>query len=99
MECETFTTGNKHIRTIIDHLTGQSEVFPIPDNSADTTVSTFINQYLPVHMSPRYILSDNDTEFKNNLIDQVQKQLGIERLFSTPFHPQGNGKLGVFHNI
>ena len=80
-ECETSTSGNKHILTIIDHLIGWPEEFPIPDKSADTIVSTFINQYLPVHMCPRYILSDNGTEFKNNLMDQVLKQLGIERIF------------------
>ena len=80
-ECEIPTSGNKHILTIIDHLTGWPEAFPITDKSADTIVSTFINMYLPVHMCPRYILSDNGTEFKNNLMDQVLKQLGIERIF------------------
>ena len=93
-ECETSTSGNKHILTIIDHLTGWPEAFPIP---ADTIVSTFINKYLPVHMCPRYILSDNSTEFKNNLMDQVLKQLGIDRIFSAPYHPQSNRKLEVFH--
>ena len=63
-ECKTSTSGNKHILTIIDHLTGWPEAFPIPDKSADTIVSTFINEYLPVHMCPQYILSDNGTEFK-----------------------------------
>ena len=96
-ECETSTSGNKHILTIIDHLTGWPEAFPILDKSADTIVSTFINKYLPVYMCPRYILSDNGTEFKNNLMDQVLKQLGIERIFSAPYHPQSNGKLEVFH--
>ena len=96
-ECETSTSRNKHILTIIDHLTGWPKAFPIPDKSTDTIVSTFINKYLPVHMCPRYNLSDNGTEFKNNLMDQVLKQLGIERVFSAPYHPQSNGKLAVFH--
>ena len=30
-------------------------------------------------------------------MDQVLKQLGIERIFSVPYHPQSNGKLEVFH--
>ena len=68
-ECETSTSGNKHILTIIDHLTGWPETFPILDKSADTIVSTFINNYLPFHMCPRYILSDNGTEIKNQLMD------------------------------
>ena len=83
--------------TIIDHLTGWPEGFPIPDKSTDTIVSTFINEYLPVHMCPRYILLDDRTEFKNNLMNQVLQQLGIDRIFSAPYHPQSNGKLEVFH--
>ena len=96
-ECETSTSGNKHILTIIDHLTGWPEAFHTLDKSADTIVSTFINKYLPVHISLRYILSDNGTEFKNNPMDQVLKQLGIEWIFSAPCHQQSNGKLEVFH--
>ena len=96
-DCETSTSGNKHILTIIDHLTGWPEGFPIPNKSADTIVATLINQYLPVHMYPRFILSDNGTEFKNNLMGQVLQQLGIDRVFSAPYHPQSNSKLEVFH--
>ena len=94
---ETSTSGNKHILTIIDHLIGWPEAFPIPDKSADTIVTTLINQYLPGHMCPRFILSDNGMEFQNNLMDQVLQQLGIDRIFSAPYHPQSNGKLEVFH--
>ena len=96
-ECKTSTSGNKHILTIINHLTGWPEAFPILDKSADTIVSTFINHYIPVHMCPRYILSDNGTEFKNQLMDQVLQQLGTDGIFSAPYHPQSNGKLEVFH--
>ena len=98
-ECKTSTSGNKHILTIIDHLTGWPEAYTIPDKMADTIVSTFINEYLPVHMCPRYILSDNGTEFKNSLMDQVLQQLGIDRIFSAPYHPQSNRKVGSFSQI
>ena len=97
MECDMSTSGSKHILTIIDHLTGWPEAFPIPDKTTDTIVSTFINEYLPVHMCPQYILSDNRIEFKNSLMDQVLQQLGIDRIFSAPYHPQSNSKLEVFH--
>ena len=30
-------------------------------------------------------------------MDQVLQQLGIDRIFSAPYHPQSNGKLKVFH--
>ena len=98
-ECETSTSGNKHILTIIDHLTSWPEGIPIPGKSADTIVFTFINEYLLVHMYPQYILSDNRMEFKNSLMDQVLKQLRIDRIFSAPYHPQSNSKLDVFHKF
>ena len=96
-ECETSTSGNKHILTIINHLTGWPEALPILDKSADTIVSTFINKYLLIHMCPRYILLDNGTEFKNTLMDQILKQLSIERIFAAPYCSQSNSKLEVFH--
>ena len=96
-ECTTSSSGNKHIPAIIDHLTGWPEAFPIPGKSADAIGSTFINQYLPFHMWPRYRLSDNGTEFQNHLMGQVLKQRGIDCIFSAPYHPQSNGKLEIFH--
>ena len=48
-------------------------------------------------MCPRHILSDNGTEFKDQLMDQVLQQLRIDCIFSLPYYPQSNGKLEVFH--
>ena len=80
------TSGNKHILTSIDQLTGWPEAFPMPDKKADTIVHIFVNNYLPSHMCPYFILSDNGTEFKNQLMDNVIKQLGIDDIFSGPYH-------------
>ena len=96
-ECDMSTSGNKHILTIIDPLTGWPEAFPIPDKTMDTIVSTFINEYLPVHMCPWYTLSDNGMEFKNSLMEQVLQQLGIDRIFSALYHSQSKGQLEVFY--
>ena len=91
--------GNKHILTIIDLLTGWPEAIPIPNKSADTITKAFIRHYLPRHMCPWFILSDNSTEFKNEIFNKVTKDLGIERIFSAPYHPQSNGKLETFHKF
>ena len=43
------------------------------------------------------ILSDNGTEFKNELFDRVAKELGIEhKIYSPPYHPQSNGRIEGF---
>ena len=98
-ECETSTSRNMHILTISNHLTGWPKAFPLLDKSADTIVSTFINKYLPVHMCLRYILSDNGTEFKNNLMDQVMKQLGIELDIFSMLPPAEQWQIGSISQI
>ena len=91
--------GNKHILTIIDLLTGWPEAILIPNKSADTITKAFIRHYLSRHLCPWFILSDNGTEFKNQIFDKVMKDLGIERIFSAPYHPQNNWKLETFHKF
>ena len=35
---------------------------------------------------PRMITTDNGKEFKNNLDDELSKQLGVTRIFTTLYH-------------
>ena len=91
------TSGNQHILTFPDHLTGWPEAFPIPDKKADTFVHALIHYYLPIHMCHHFILSDNGTEFKNQLVDNILQQPSTDCIFSAPHHPQSNGKLEIFH--
>ena len=65
------TSGNQHILTIIDHLTGWPEPFPIQDKKADTSVHVQVNNYLPIYRCPYVKLSNNRTEFKNQLMDNA----------------------------
>ena len=45
------------------------------------------------------MLSDNRTEFKNDLFTQVAEQLGVKRKIYTPcYRPQSNGHIEGFHN-
>ena len=55
-DLSVFALGNQHILTIIGHLIGWSQAFPINNKKADTIVYIFINNYLPIHMCPCFIL-------------------------------------------
>ena len=44
------------------------------------------------------ILSDNGTEFKNKIFEQVAKELGVVyKLYTPPYHPASNGRIEGFH--
>ena len=57
---------------------------------ADEVVHAYlVNVYSKSGASHR-ILSDNGTEFKNKLFMQVASTLGMKRVLSSPYYPQGN---------
>ena len=44
------------------------------------------------------MLSDNGTEFKNKMFEQISKELGLEyMLYTPPYHPASNGRIKGFH--
>ena len=65
--------GNKYALTVICMLTGYTFCIPIPSKKA----SDVDNVYAKFGGSKK-ILSDNGTEFKNQLFEKVAKELGVE---------------------
>ena len=63
--------------------------------------SSFAMAYLAFPFSVcRKFLSDNGTEFKNELFTQVADQLGVEReIYIPPYRPQSNGCSEGFYNF
>jgi transposase InsO family protein len=96
-EFERTAKGNLYALTAIDMFTSFVWAIPIPDKSAETIVEALITHIMPFG-APRKILTDNGTEFKNELFREVTKALGVELVLTTPaYHPQSNGKLENFH--
>ena len=44
-------------------------------------------------------MTQKGTGFANTLLNEVCDQLSIKRLFSSPFHVQGNAKVENAHNF
>ena len=49
---------------------------------------------------PVAFLSDNGTELKNQLFNNVAEQLGVQyRVYSSLYHPQSNRRIKGFHHL
>ena len=72
---------------------------PMKEKSAENVVPAYLSGILAHKSSSVAILSDNGTDFKNKELNEACHQLGIKRLFSTPFHPPGNAKVENVHNF
>ena len=92
------TQGNRYALTVICMLTGWVWCVPIPDKTANAVLKAYLKHVHHVFGPSRKILSDNGTEFKNDLFDRVAKELGVEhKVYSPPYHPQSNGRIEGFH--
>jgi hypothetical protein len=84
------TKGNTYLLVMVDVCTRFTILRALPDKKADTIIHTLI-QVFGDFGYPRIIQSDNGTEFKNQLDKALHKAMGIDRRYSTPYHPRGNG--------
>ena len=90
--------GNRFCITVIDMLTGYTMAAPIPNKSAETIVKTYMNHVYSIFRSSSRMLTDNGSEFKHDVFDEVCAKLGIKRVYSPVYTPQSNGKLEGFHH-
>ena len=89
--------GNRFCLTVIDMLTGYTMAVAIPNKSAETIVKTYMDHVYSIFTGSSQMLTDNGTEFKNDVFDEVCDKLGIKRVYSSVYTPQSNGKLEGFH--
>jgi hypothetical protein len=91
--------GNKHAVTVIDMLTNFFWCIPIPEKTAVEVARAYIHGVYCGYGGSIKLLTDNGTEFKNALFDQLSEQMGMEHRFSSPYHPQGNSRIENAHQF
>ena len=77
--------GNRYALTAVCMLTGFTFCIPIKNKTAQEVVTAWRNHISFPFGVCRKLLTDNGTEFKNDLFSQVAEQLGVEKEKST--HP------------
>ena len=90
---------NRFCLTIIDMLTGFVMAVPIPDKKAETICNAYRDHLFCTFGGSSRMLTDNGTEFKNKLMDEVCEKLAIKHVYCPVYTPQANGKLEGFHRF
>ena len=85
--------GNCFILTCIDMLTGFMIAVPIKDKMASTVCDAYRAHVYCIFGGSVRILTDNRTEFKNEQMDELCKQLNVKRAYSPVYTPEANGRL------
>ena len=92
--------GHRYALTTICMLTGYTFCIPLKTKTANEVVRAYIDNIYTKFGGSNKILSDNSTEFKNELFTKVADELGVEfKIYTPPYHPQSNGRIEGFHNF
>jgi transposase InsO family protein len=82
--------GNTMLLVVTDVCSKFIILRAMPNKNSDTVAKELVKIFGDFGM-PMIMQSDNGTEFRNSLLANISKSLGIERRYSTPYHPRGNG--------
>ena len=89
----TASDGSKYLLVLVDSFSRYTEVAPIKDKKADTVTEAIFQTWICRHGTPENFHSDLGKEFTNELLKNLCNRLNVVQSFTTPGHPQGNGKV------
>ena len=76
-----------------DHFTKHILAYVTPDQTVKNIAKFLYGSYISIFGTPTRLLSDIGASFTSSIIKELCKILGIQQLWTMPYHPQTNGKL------
>ncbi|GET54049.1 DDE-type integrase/transposase/recombinase [Rhizophagus irregularis DAOM 181602=DAOM 197198] len=89
--------GNKYIVVAIDFFTKWPEAKAIKEANAKEISKFIYEEIICQHGCPKKILTDNGSEFNNQLTKNLTEKFNVQHKFSTPYHPKTNGLVERFN--
>ena len=89
--------GNKYLLTMIDNFTRYAEGITLKEPTAKETARALVELIVTRHGVPERLLTDQGRNFVSELLKETCRELGIRKLQTTPYHPEGNGMVERLH--
>lgn len=87
----------RYIVTMIDRYTKWPEAVPAREITAETVTRIFYENWISRFGCPIRLTTDQGRQFEASIFEGLLKKLGIERIRTTPYHPQANGQVERLH--
>jgi transposase InsO family protein len=95
----TSRQGHNYILTLQDHFSKWAEAVPIRRHTAPIIARIIFEQVFMRFGAPRRILTDQGPEFESKLFSDLCNLMGVEKVRTTPYHPQTNGMIERMHRV
>ncbi len=83
--------GSIYVLVCADHFSRFTVLAPLPNESATTVAHAIVSYLTCPYTTPHVLLSDNGTEFKNQVLREICTRFNIQQTFITSHHPASNG--------
>ncbi|XP_037774806.1 uncharacterized protein LOC119571692 [Penaeus monodon] len=90
--------GHKYMLTLIDMATRFPEAVPLRNIDSVTVAEALLTIFARVGI-PKEILSDRGTQFKSDLMAEINRLLSVKALYTSPYHACCNGTVERFHAV
>ena len=91
------SSGHKYILTIVDYATRYPEAIPLRTTNSKVIADALIQFFSRVGI-PEELVSDQGSNFISKLMMQLYESLGIRKIKTSIYHPEGNGLVERFHS-
>jgi exodeoxyribonuclease III len=82
---------HRYIMVVKDYLTKYVWLIPLKTKSAQEVAEAFVGEFICQCGVPGRVVSDRGNEFVNQLLTNVSKVMGINRISTTPYNPRADG--------
>ena len=89
----------KNVLVVVDHFTCYVQAFVTKNHTAMTMARVLYKNYFSVFGFPQHLMSDQGTKFCGKVIAAMCSLLSIEKIWTTPYHPQTNGSAERVHQM
>ncbi|EFP06104.1 hypothetical protein CRE_05815 [Caenorhabditis remanei] len=89
--------GNRYVFTIKDDFTKYTLAIPIEKQDAATMAKIFVETIVLKFGAPKILLTDNGTNFKSDLFEEMLRTMKIQHNLTAPYHKSANGTVERAH--
>ena len=89
--------GNRYILVVTDHFSKWVEIFPVPDQTAETTARVILNEIISRFGTPLSIHSDQGRNYESCIFQELCHLLEVKKTRTSSRNPKCNGQAERFN--